>query len=202
MSKKLLIFVILSLLAINAYTLIGFYRLKIGNSMRQNISKNDELNTYKVNFSTNIQNSHIKMAEVVVKDSSNNVFPLKDILDNGRERMLVCRFSELHCESCVESSIQLFRQWTDSVGKDNTLFLGTYRNNRIFNRTKPVYGINDLNTYNILELNIPVEKYGSPYYFVLNNNLTISDVFVPSKSTPYITNNYLQMIYKRYFMDK
>ena len=149
MSKKLLFFIILSLLAINAYTLIGFHRLNKQNNVRQNISENDELNTYKVNFSTNIQNNHIKVEKIVAKDSLNNIFPLKDILDNGSERILVCRFSESNCESCVRFSIQLFRQWTDSIGKNNTLFLGTYRNNKIFNRTKPAYGINDLNTYNL-----------------------------------------------------
>jgi hypothetical protein len=201
MSKKFLIFIILSLLAINVYTIVNFYRFKKQNitSPYRNISENDELNSYKVNFQTNVKNSNLRLDGIDVKDSLDNVFALKDVFRDNQKQILVCRFSELHCESCVNFSIQLFRSWVNKAGKDNMLFLGTYRNNKIFNRTKPIYGINNLNVYNISALNIPVEELGYPYYFVLNNDLTILNVFVPDKATPVITNNYLDMIYKQYF---
>jgi hypothetical protein len=203
MNKKLLIFIILSLLAVNVYTLINFHQFKKQNIIvsHQNTSESDELYSYKINFEANIRNSNIKLNEIAVKDSLSNVLPLKDVLKNGQEQILVCRFSELHCESCVNFSIQLFRQWSDSIGTDNMLFLGTYRNNKIFNRTKPLYDIHNLNVYNIPKLNIPVEEFGYPYYFVLNTDLTISNVFIPDKATPNITNNYLKIINERYFRE-
>jgi hypothetical protein len=196
MSKKFLSFIIFSLLAINIHTIVHFYRLKKQNTT---VSKNDELHSYKTNFQTNIQNSNHSLEGVTAKDSLNNVFLLNNIFKDNQKQVVICRFSESHCESCVNFSIQLFRRWVDSIGKDNILFLGTYRNNKIFNRTKTVYGIHNLNVYNISKLNIPVEELGYPYYFVLNSDLTILNVFVPDKSTLVITDNYLEMIYKRYF---
>jgi hypothetical protein len=47
-----------------------------------------------------------------------------------------------------------------------------------------------------------VEELAYPYYFILHNNMTISDIFIPDKAAPTITNNYLEMIYKRYFTVK
>jgi hypothetical protein len=201
MSKRFLMFIILSLLAINVYTIINFYRLKKQDVtvLNKNFSESDKIHAYKLNFEVGIQNSNIRLEEIIARDSLGAVFPLKDIISNGQGQILVCRFSELHCESCVNSAIRQFRQWTDSIGKNNMLFLGAYRNNKIFNRTKPLYAIHNLNVYNVSGLNIPVEELGYPYYFVLNNDLTISNVFVPDKATPTITNDYLKMIDKRYF---
>ncbi|GHT87668.1 hypothetical protein FACS189474_1050 [Bacteroidia bacterium] len=77
MSKRLLIFIILSLLVINVYTLVHFHRSKTKSvtSVYQNISESDELYSYKINFETNIQNSNIRLDKIVVKDSLGNFFP-------------------------------------------------------------------------------------------------------------------------------
>ncbi|MDR1756141.1 MAG: hypothetical protein LBR65_04170 [Culturomica sp.] len=199
MNKKWLTFIILLLLAINMYTLTGFHRFKQQYAGISQISENDELHTLKLNFWANIENSRITLEEIVAKDSLNNVLPLSDIWKNGRKQMLVCRFSESHCESCVNFSIQSVLHRVGTIGKEHVLFLGHYRNNRIFNKTKPLYHIHNLNTYNAAELNIPAESLGFPYYFVLNDDLTVSNVFIPDKATPEITDNYLTMINKRYF---
>lgn len=204
MSKRFLIFIILSLLAINIYTIVHFYRFKEQNRTvsPQTVSESDELHSYRINLATNIQNSNIRLEELSVKDSSGRVFLLREVFMNNQERILVCRFSESHCESCVNFSIQAFRQWADSIGKNNVLFLGNYRNNKLLNQTKPLYGIHRLNVYNLPTLNIPAEELGYPYYFVLNSDLTITDVFVPDKVAPGTVNDYLKMINKRYFATK
>ena len=202
--KSFLIFIVFSLLAINIYTIVRIYRFKKQNItvLSPTVSKSDELHSYRINFETNIQNNRIRLDETSVKDSLGHVFLLKDVFKNNRDQILACRFSESHCESCVNFSIRLFRSWVDSIGKNNVLFLGAYRNNKLFNRTKRLYGIHPLNVYNFPALNIPAEELGYPYYFVLNSDLTVSDVFVPDKATPSIANNYLKMINKRYFTTK
>ncbi|MDR0559060.1 MAG: hypothetical protein LBG92_02755 [Prevotellaceae bacterium] len=162
---------------------------------------NDELHLYKTNFWTNVHNCHIKLENVTAKDSSGNIIALNNLMSD-REQLLVCRFSELNCESCVNASIRSVQRWVDSVGKENILFFGTYRSNKIFNKTKPQYNIQELNVYNISPLNIPAEELGYPYYFVLNSDLTVSNLFVPDKSIPAITDSYLKAIHERYFATK
>ncbi|GAB6013570.1 hypothetical protein [Viscerimonas tarda] len=200
-----LILIIILLLVINAFIFVRFYQYKkqapTGDAISydQESNEEDELHSYKVNFTTNILNSNFQLDSIMIKDPLNNIIPMKEAFGCEQKQMLVCRFSELYCESCVDFALQLFRHWTDSIGVENVLFLGAYRNNRIFNRTKPLYGIQNMNVYNVSELNIPVEERGYPYYFILNYDLTISNVFIPDKATPSITNNYLKMINKRYF---
>lgn len=85
------------------------------------------------------------------------------------------------------------------IEKENLLFLGSYENNRIFNREKKLYGIDTFKTYNALSLNIPLEELGFPYFFVLNENLTIFHIVIPDKNTPALTQKYLEIINERYF---
>lgn len=198
MSKKFLIVIILALLAINIYTLIHVQNSKDRNAIATQ-TEIDELHAYKVNFVTAIMNSNLSVRDISIKDSLGQVFLLNEIFKDRHLPLLVCRFSEQHCESCVDFAIRQFRQQIDSIGDNNILFLGMYKNNKIFNRTKPLYNIQNMDVYNSYYLNIPAEELGYPYYFVLHDDLTVSDVFVPDKSIPILSNNYLYMINKRYF---
>jgi len=201
---KLLIMIILSLFAINVFTLVCFFQFKhqkvVDDMIKCNQEDNerDELYAYKVNFTTNILNSNFKLDNVMIKDSINNIIPLKELFHSGRKQMLVCRFSKIHCESCVNFAIQNLRKWADSIGVKNVIFLGNYQNNKIFNRTKPLYGIHDMNVYNSSTFKIPAEELGYPYYFVLDSSLRISNVFVPDKAIPKITNRYLRNVQKKF----
>ena len=202
--KKFLILIIFSLFAINIFTLVRFYQLEQQKDASEVISysqennESDELHSYMVNFTTNILNSNIQLDSVMIKDSLSNIIPLKKAFNNGQKQILVCRFSKMHCESCVNFSIQILRKWIDSIGMENVMFLGNYPNNRIFNRTKSLYGIQDMIVYNTSVLQIPAEELGYPYFFVLDNSLRISNVFVPDKATPNITNKYLKNIQKKF----
>ncbi|MBP1617090.1 MAG: hypothetical protein H6Q14_917 [Bacteroidetes bacterium] len=198
MSNKLLIGIIIALVGINVYMLV---HLQKGNSRNDApvYSESDMLHTYKLNFIMGIKNSGLRLEDISMKDSSGMGVFMKDFLKGRDKPMLVCRFSEQHCESCVSFAIKQLQGIVDSVGRENVLLGGTYRNNKIFNRVKPLYGIDKLLVYNVPELGIPVEELGYPYYFVLHGDLSISDVFVPDKGVPTLSNSYLGMIGKRYF---
>ena len=207
MNKKwlILIIVILILMVFNVKNPFpfGFHYYKHQHifSPKQPI-ENVELLTLKKNFEVNIENSNIRIDELFVKDTLNNILSLSDVFKNGNDKILVCRFSESHCESCVTYSIWSILNQIDATGKDNVVFLGKHRNNRIFNQEKTHYNIQDMSVYNSATLNLPVEALSFPYYFILGSDMTISNVFVPDKATPVITNDYLRMINKRYFSKK
>lgn len=200
--KTFLILVIISLILINVFIIIRFYYFKhheIANEAIYNntvFNGNDELHSYMLNFSTSILNSNLQLDGIMIKDTLDEIIPLTEAFNRGQKHILVCRFSKTHCESCVNFSIQKVRACVDSIGKDNVMFLGNYRNNRVFNKIIPLYGIEGLKVYNTSSLNIPVEELCYPYYFVLDESLRISNVFVPDKATPHISNNYLRNIQK------
>jgi hypothetical protein len=203
--KTFVVLIIFSLILINVYSLnkIRNYKQKLGmdiaNGCNNVENKNDELNSYKLNFETNILNSNFKIDSLIIRDTLNNILQIKELFKREQKQFLVCRFSQLNCESCVISSINALRNWIDSIGINNVMFLGNHPNNRIFTRTLSLYGIQTMKVYNVVEFSIPAEQLGYPYYFVLNSNLCISDIFVPNKSFPNITNLYLSHIKERYF---
>lgn len=124
---------------------------------------------------------------------------LRSFFTNGRNKLLVCRISDMYCESCVDYSIKRIMQWSDSIGKDNILFLGAYRNNKLFNKQKKIYGINTFTTVNVSSFNLPVEELGFPYYFVLDSALNVFNVSIPDKSAPNIDYRYFQRIHEKFF---
>lgn len=203
--KIFFISIIVVLIGINIFTLARFDKLKKSKTVARAIShvrpseKNDKLNAYKVSFTANLLNCDFHLDSVLIKDSLDNVTLLNEAFNEGQEQILVCRFSQMHCESCVNSSIQILQEWQKSIGKKNVLFLGNHRNNRIFKRTIPLYGIHGMRVYNVASLSIPAEELGYPYYFILNRDLGVSNVFVPDKSVPEITNKYLSSIQRRFY---
>lgn len=163
------------------------------------LQSTDELTTLYANFITEIENSNIQLEDVIIKDSLNVTLPLGSIFRKNQSEMLVCRFSEMDCESCINYSINTLLQWSNRIGKDNILFLGTYRNNKIFNRQKPLYGIDTLITVNTDGVNLSAEDLGHPYYFILDSTLRVLNVFLPNKETPSIDNRYLELVCEKYF---
>lgn len=197
--RKFLIVVVVALLAINVYTLIQFHEIKNRNLTSARL-ESSELHAYKSNFMTVIKHSNLVLKDYSIIDSLSRVRSLREILKVRQRPLLVFRFAEQHCESCVNSAIQIFKKDIESIGAQNILFLGSYRNNKLFNRVKPLYGIDSLKVYNVPELDIPAERSGYPYFFVMQSNLMISDTFIPDKGVVSITNSYLKIIYEKYFL--
>ncbi|MFV0266804.1 MAG: hypothetical protein ACK5HT_06680, partial [Draconibacterium sp.] len=111
------------LLITNAVILVRYQKLKQKVNDKEisisQLSKDNELATYEFNFVANILNNNISIRNTKVKDSIDNTMPICDIFANNQEKLLVCRFSRRHCESCVVSSIQILRSWVDSIGTNN-----------------------------------------------------------------------------------
>jgi hypothetical protein len=193
MKNKFFWGIIVLLLTINAITITQFQSFKRKTmSYIQTLSQQpDELVTLKTNFQVGIENNDLIIE--TMQPSSNSLF------EHKQDKLLVCRFSEYNCESCVDYAIKSIQASVALIGKENILFLGSYKNNRIFNKHKPLYGIDSLNVRNIFDLNIPAEKLGYPYYFVIDSTFRLLNIFIPDKGTPQITKNYLELTQKRFF---
>lgn len=193
--------IILGLFIVNVFTCSRLLNLKKSNAniaynQYQHNSKSEELDTYKTIFYSNLANSGLNLSGILVKNSENTKIPIEKIFNNEQKQLLVYRFSKNHCESCVVASMELLQKWTDSIGRKNILILGDYGNNKIFRKTMESYGITHPNIYNTPPFNIPAENMGFPYFFILNKNLDVLNVFVPNKGIPEITNEFLNKMQK------
>ena len=127
MTKRLL-FLSFLLLLTSVFVYMHLSQKKATNSHNTfSDSEKEEADFYRTNYYVNLNNNGMELNDIMLKDSLGIISPLKNLLEKEKKQILVCRFSQFHCESCVNFSF---------IEKENLLFLGSYENNRIFNREK------------------------------------------------------------------
>ena len=207
--KWLSFLVIFMLLFLNTSLLFRISTLNKSHKEIQHSIKDFEINTrvyenikmdaFQLNFETSHFNGNLCIDNVTIQDSLKKEIKIEELFGENRDRMIICRFSELHCQECVIYSIVKLIEFSEKITKDNILFLGAYDDNRSFNIFRKQLGIHFMKAYNVLQLDIPIEDLGVPYFFILDRSLKVSNVFVPEKLTPELTNQYLEIINERYF---
>ena len=121
-------FVIISLLAGCVFLLVRFRKLQQQKAGAEKLcvhlqnKAQEQLNTYQSNLETAILNSNLKLENQMVKDTLNNRIPLKSIFAKGQRQLLVCRFSQQHCESCVDATIQILQKQVHQIGVENIVY--------------------------------------------------------------------------------
>jgi hypothetical protein len=156
-------------------------------------------NNFEFAFQTIIENSNVILDNDIITDSLNNKLFIKELFRDDMKYMLVCRYVEMQCADCVISAISNLLKSTDLTVREQIVFWGMYRNNKYMNKEKTNFGIQNEKIYNTPVFDIPAENNGYPYYFVLDRELRVSDVFIPDKRFPDITNIYLKLIQKKIY---
>ncbi|GHV27867.1 hypothetical protein FACS1894176_10120 [Bacteroidia bacterium] len=155
--------------------------------------------SYKGSFKTSLLNDGLYLADEIFTDSLRQKIKFSQLFTKDRDKILVLKFSELNCIECVMYAIVKLRKIAETIGVDNIVFIGSYQDNRNLHIQKKHLGLQGMNVYNIPQLNLPIEESVVPYYFLLDKTLKVSNVFVPEKSTPELTNIYLDLVIDRYF---
>lgn len=202
MNKQFFIIASIILLAINIYVLALFqrYKLRVASYTQKSAIWQNELFVYKDNFTIGIQNSCINLYDrTFISDSFGHAISLKDFFPKETEHIIICRFKEMHCESCVESAIKILNEWADSVKNCNVLYLGEYNRKKLSKKQQDLYNQVGDSIFLADYIPIPVEEEGYPYYFILDSSLNVSNVFIPDKTNPTITMKYLDNIQKRFY---
>jgi hypothetical protein len=203
--KSLIVFVILLLVAIDLVFII----------LCTSLNKNLHLVEYKYKLFLKQDSLKAKMyIENILQYTINTREKVKEnlelISENGQkttlQRLVIKRpviffkYFQESCNSCVESEFRIMREIFSTEELQNIIVLTTDKDpinisqfkdmNRIKN---PVYIIK--NTYS----DLPVDKLGIPYMFVLNDSLYIENLFIPLKliSAPSVA--YYKYIKCQYF---
>ena len=182
--------VIVILLIVNAVVLFYFIKL---NSLVDNISNKRDYNAALVSdYRFALKNNAFKVDSLLsIRDVSDSICTLKNLIHN--QRVLICRYSYIHCNSCVDSLLQKLSDFKQDVGADKVVILSQYANRRDYlnfiriNKIKyPIYDVRD--TLNVLD------AYDQPYLFVLENDMVANNFFIPRKENPEYTQLYLSSI--------
>ena len=96
---------------------------------------------------------------------------------------IVLRFTELNCSTCIDEDIELLNKYVNEIGQSNLIIFSTFKNLRSLLSFKENHKLK-IQIFNIEELKLPIEQANVPYFFWLDSTLTVSNVFIPQKEFP------------------
>lgn len=122
---------------------------------------------------------------------------LSDIISNNT---LVLRYSEMHCDVCIDSIVSKLSIYQDSIGLHNIILFTSTENLKYVKKFKRVNNIH-FDIYSISNaLDSVLVDIGMPYLFVYSfTNKRINNVFVPQKENEKFTDEYLHSILLKYY---
>jgi hypothetical protein len=138
----------------------------------------------------------------VINNMSGNIeqnekIDLKSLLSD--RLTLIFRYNENDCSACVEEALKPLMEFSTKMGIRNILIITSSHNVRTMNIfiRQHAPGIHVFNSNE--DINLPVEKWDTPYFFLIDNSLRVKLVFIPVKEIQNYTWEYLNIIYQRYF---
>ena len=119
----------------------------------------------------------------------NDSIHLSDIKSHGVT--LIFRYSIYGCTPCVDSAISKVKEFAQENPDIKLLTFATYTlpvELRNFKRLNKEFK----HIYHVPTLDLPMDEEGTPYLFLLNDRLQITDVFFIRKEFPKLTAAYLR----------
>lgn len=193
-------YILLCLFFVNVLLLFLFYRLSNAYAEEKQLIL-EKSNKYSLE-SALLQNDVISTSDgtyflkpdMIMYSRSGDSVRLSEIKE--KEFMLVLRYSNQCCSSCVDDIISKMGEFQKSNADIDVLLLTTNQimeDDRTFRHITKIFP----KVYNVFALNISIEQDIVPYLFLINNECQILDIFIPHKELPQLTERYLNMIRTR-----
>jgi len=128
-------------------------------------------------------------------DYKGNTCKIEDIFGN-RHISLVIRYSSGNCQTCITDLINLLKECVpEKVLSNNVIFLLRNFENRELKKMELLHQLGS-KIYKVDELITNIDYENIPYFFCVDYNGTILNVFIPINSYSSITELYLKEISK------
>ena len=170
--------------------LVGNLKLNIRNSQLQNtVEKQQEYDIGLYQLLDNLQNSGLETVPVAETLNADLTKPL-----------LVCRISEYNCSECVDFAVRKMIGEHRNEGLDfPMLLLGDYSSmsalkalaRRLDPESECLLGLESDN-------GLPIDGRNVPYYYILNGNCTVQDVFVPDRMEHELADTYFSILSRKW----
>lgn len=154
---------------------------------------NNKTNTILNNYAVYENNENGKMIDDIrlTNEKGDTLF----LSNLAQQNKIIYRISELHCNSCVVHEFDNLKKSIPS--NKNLLILSYYQNPRNLIIFKRINNLKDFEIYNLMDENIQnliIDKYGTPYMFIIDKHLKISNLFIPLKTDNQRTIDYLKRV--------
>jgi len=175
-----------------------FFLLNLQSKMDKN-QKQSEESEMKKSFNSMLEELNNTFANAVIQniileDMFLKEFPISDLA--FRKPILFFRFSEFNCSSCYEKELFSLQHYF-SKEYPKIAILSSYASRRQYVMFIKANRI-ELPFYRIPQdaFDWKLEDYGSPYYFVLHPDLTVSHIYIPDTTFPELNKQYLESVKK------
>ena len=188
--------IILNLLALRQILQYRTYYFKHIEENNEQLDTVKDFEKLKVVISLMIRNSELNIKNnFSVTDSSGKSISFSKLIRD--KKVLVFRYSQLSCTSCVDVQLQRLEQFAKRIGFDRVIVLTTYTSIKELNMYKKVNNLSfDMYNIPIGTLKTEMELSNTPYFFTVNINKHIENIFIPIKTIPELTEEYYSHIEK------
>ncbi|MBX2964724.1 MAG: hypothetical protein KF845_01170 [Cyclobacteriaceae bacterium] len=212
LSKKILLLLLALSVIGNSFTLYILFNFKKKTSIifanQEFALKNSEelLITTKENFHQSLL-WQLKYEGYSVNQSTKLITPddLNYQLKNwiGSEIKLIYRITDKSCDVCFDKITEKLKGASNLIGWDNIVVIlpikelrktiAAFKEQQINAR---IFAVNEE-----LALGIPLETSSSPFFFIINKELTVKNLFIPHKNGAELTEAYLAEMSYKYFTE-
>lgn len=196
---------VILLLLFNAIIVIKYnnekkkYQILMENFSVLSIKESRQSNTLKkfAIFQQNIESGlfpDIKLKEAKGK----RIINFSSILKSN-DPVLFFRFKETNCDACIQEAMIMLHEIPSSYSPSvKIVILCSYSNVRQFyafaNEEKEEFEV-----YNVDSLPLYIDKLENPYFFVMNQDMRIRNIFIPLKDDSQYTKDYLKCVTNKYW---
>ena len=171
------------LLFLNAILLaIAIYAYLANFNSTTKASRTHEANMRRLNYKNQMmwfhlitENTKLNSKTDVINENFDTI-PLSDLISRP---VIVLRYSELNCQSCVDELIVRFQN-TKSLDSANTVLLSWYNNPTHLYQFKRMNRL-QYPVFSIKNTGLPPDTLNVPYLFLLDQSLKVSNVFIPEE---------------------
>lgn len=121
------------------------------------------------------------------------------LFEDGTRRYLVCRISQYDCDVCTDYALEKFASVNAGDYGAKALVLANYPSGKVIEIIRQRHSAaRQIGFYRMEDVNLPAENAGMPYYFILDDNMKVNDVFFPDRLLPEMTSGYFEKIKEKY----
>lgn len=126
----------------------------------------------------------------------------KYLTNKNEESILIFRFSQLHCSSCISREVLFLKEYSEIIGWEKIVILATNDREYFLPRYKKAMKLgSDIIKVPEIFFSVDEEKLLTPYMLVWHNG-EYKKLFISLKENEKRTEKYFENITKRYFNGK
>ncbi|WP_147679226.1 hypothetical protein [Algibacter pacificus] len=158
---------------------------------KENVNKNEAKNTYLTNnLFVNYKYSDLKTKDIFLENEQDAKVKLSSLVKDNNT--LVFRFTELNCNLCYDAVFKVLEKFKN----EKILIISSFKTKRDFHLFKEDLNLgNKINIYNnsSFDFNKNLDNFHVPYFFILNQSMRLSNIFMPEKKDPNTIVKYIDL---------